>query len=203
MRKWEFDNAAGFRTTVAAILVAGLLAEASHAAVPALSVDVAASDPLADLLVLAAVSTGTTNSVVQNIQSVTGECKRYDPVYRIDCLAQGLKEVSSRLPHGEYDKARAVLSKAASRLSSLASRNADPSAASLEAAPNANPRFKAKRRYRAVKKEALAAVMKEAQAIIDEAVTELLRSYENSDRRHVHYQKIANATGSTKVLMRS
>ncbi|WP_149737599.1 hypothetical protein [Rhizobium sp. RU20A] len=144
-----------------------------------------------------------TNAIVAQIASVTKECRQYDPVYRTDCLAIGLKQIAQRLPSGDYKQARAILSRAASDLSSLVSRNLDSSVEPLKAAPNANPNFKASRSYRAVKKAALAAVTREAQAIIREAVTELLRAYENSDKRHAHYQKIAGAVDGTKVLLRS
>lgn len=150
------------------------------------------------------VSTRDTSLIVQNIQSVVADCKRYDPVYRVDCLAQGLKDVASRIPaDGDYSKARRIISKAAGDLAKLVRANADSSQPKLDAPATANPRLKRKRSYTAVKKEALAAVMKQAQAIVKEAATELLRSYENSDKRFAHYQKIATAVDSTKVLLRS
>jgi hypothetical protein len=197
---------AGLKYLISAVVAAGLFVEAPMAAVPGVSTDALLRQMSGDLLFVsseASVTTAATNNAVQAINGIVSECKKYDPAYRTDCLAQGLKEVAARLPRGEYDKARSIISSAASKLNKLVSRNVDTSQDVIQSTPNSNPRLKTKRRYRAVKKEALAAVMKEAQGIVDEAVTELLRSYENSDKRHAHYQKIATAVGSTKVLLRS
>jgi len=149
------------------------------------------------------VSKKATDAIVADIRSVVADCKRYDAAYRVDCLAQGLKEVSRRMPGGEYQQARSIISKAAGKLSSLVRANADSAQPKLDAPSGANPRLKSKRRYTAIKKEALATVMKEAQAIIQEAETQLLRSAENSAKRQAHYQQIATAISSTKVLLRS
>ena len=191
------------KCAVVFLLVSGMSMEAGFAAMPSVPRDLTISDPFDDLLVLASVNAGATDSIVKNIQLVKSECRNYAPAYRIDCLAQGLKQVASRFPGGEYGPARAILSRAASKLGSLVARNADSDAEIIESKPNANPHFKSKRRYRAIKKAALGAVMKEAQAIVEEAVTQLMRSYENGDRRSAHYQKIAKATDSVKVLLRS
>lgn len=188
---------------IAALVAAGLIAEGAQAAMPRPAQDSAVSDPFDNLLVLADVNPGATDAIVKSILLVRSECRNYAPAYRIDCLSQGLKQVASRFPGGQYDRAQSILSKAASRLGSLVSRNLDADAEVIESKPGANPHFKAKRRYRAVKKAALGAVMKEAQAIVEEAVTQLMRSYENSDRRAAHYQKIATATASLNVLLRS
>ncbi|WEZ83076.1 hypothetical protein P6U16_19560 [Rhizobium sp. 32-5/1] len=149
------------------------------------------------------VSKKATDAIVADIRSIVAECGRYDPVYRVDCLAQGLKEVSRRMPAGQYLGARMIISKAAGKLSSLARANADSAQPKLDSPSGTNPRLKGKKRYTAIKKEALAKVMKEAQAIIQEAETQLLRSAENSAKRQAHYQQIATAISSTKVLLRS
>lgn len=188
---------------VAFLVATALMLDTARATMPMVWGDPAPSDPLTELFVLASVNPGATDAIVKNIVLVRSECRNYAPAYRIDCLAQGLKQVASRFPSGEYDRARGILSKAASRLGSLVSRNLDPEAETIESKPGANPHFKAKRRYRAIKKAALGAVMKEAQAIVEEAATQLMRSYENSDRRAAHYQKIATATDSLKALLRS
>lgn len=191
------------KSAVAILVATALMLDTAQAAMPMGLQDFAPSDPLSELLLLASVNPGATDAIVKNIVLVRSECRNYAPAYRIDCLAQGLKQVASRFPSGEYDRARGILSKAASRLGNLVSRNLDADAEVIESRPGANPHFKAKRRYRAIKKAALGAVMKEAQAIVEEAVTQLMRSYENSDRRAAHYQKIATATGSLKALLRS
>ena len=45
--------------------------------------------------------------------------------------------------------------------------------------------------------------MQQAQRVVQQAETKLLRSSENSEKRFQHYQQVATAVGSTKVLLRS
>lgn len=153
---------------------------------------------------IAAASAAVTASTVKNIQAVRNECGQYDPVYRIDCLQQGLRQVAKRLPvSSEYRPMRALIEKAAGDLNRIVRANVDPAQPKLEAKPGANPRFKAKRTYTAIKKTALKKAMAQAAAIIDELETQLLRASENSEKRLQHYQQVAVAVGSTKVLLRS
>ncbi len=191
-------------------LMLSISVAAGAVATPAAAIPVAPATGLSDIDTLlqrvneeTGVSKQATDAIVKDIRSVVADCKRYDVAYRVDCLAQGLKEVSRRMPGGDYQQARSIISKAAGKLSSLVRANADSDQPKLDAPSGANPRLKSKRRYTAIKKEALATVMKEAQAIIQEAETQLLRSAENSAKRQAHYQQIATAISSTKVLLRS
>jgi len=155
-----------------------------------------------DPRIAAVVSPAATSSIVRNIQAVRDECARYDPVYRIDCLRRGLKEVASRIPNvGDYQQARQIISRAASKLGGIQARNADASQPQMRSRGNA--RFKRQRTLTAVKRENLRQAMQQAVAVIAEAETLLLRSAENSEKRYSHYQQIAAAVGSTKVLLRS
>lgn len=149
-------------------------------------------------------STSDTAAIVRNIDSVRNECGRYDPVYRIDCLRQGLNNVAKRIPAGgDYARARSLIQRASGKLNGIVRQHADSSAPKIESEPGANRRFPAKRRYTAVKKTELKVAMQKANAVIDELRTELLRSSENSEKRLQHYQQVATAIGSTKVLLRS
>ncbi len=145
-----------------------------------------------------------TGFISDSLAAAEAECGKYDPVYRIDCLRQSIQLTASRLPNtGEYAQARQILRKAASRLGKIVSENADPEQPLLDATPTANPYFHNSRHYTAVKRKNLNSAMRQARAVVEEARTELLRSSENSERRYAHYQEIATAIGSTKVLLRS
>ena len=85
------------------------------------------------------------------------------------------------------------MSSASRSISSLVNQNADPAA---------KPIVKGGKRYRAVKKSAIKSVNAKAAAIIAEAETKLLRSA-GSGHRKVHFQRIAQAIGSTKKILRS
>lgn len=143
-----------------------------------------------------------TSSIVQNIQAVRIECGRYDPIYRIECLHLGFSLVAQRIPQsGDYREMKAILNRAASELSRIVSANVDQAAP--RQASRGNSRFKVRRTYRAVKKQKLKAALDQAEDAVIRAETRLLRSGENSQKRYQHYQQVATAVGSTKVLLRS
>jgi hypothetical protein len=145
-----------------------------------------------------------TKDISETIEDVANECSTYKPVYRVDCIRQGLQMTLARLPKtGEYADARKILQTAVAKLDRIVVENVDPEAPALLAAPNANPKLKKRRHYSAIRKDRLAIANRKAVAVIEEARTELLRSSENSERRYAHYQEIALAVGSTKVLLRS
>lgn len=145
-----------------------------------------------------------TERIVQDLLSVRRECRQYEDVYRIDCLRQGLEMTAANIPdRPENRDAKRILRQAAKQLGSIVATYADDAAPRLEVPRNANPRFKKNRSYRAVKRASLPRAMAKANAVIDEAATQLLRSAENSERRYAHYQQISAAVDSTKVLLRS
>lgn len=145
-----------------------------------------------------------TERIVEDILSIRRECRQYEDVYRIDCLRQGLEMAAANIPdRRENREAKRILRRAAQRLGSIVSTYRDDDAPLLEVPRNANPRFKKRRTYRAVKKSSLPRAMAKARAVIDEASTQLLRSAENSERRYAHYQQISAAVDSTKTLLRS
>ena len=147
-------------------------------------------------------SSSVTQSSVLNLRAVRGECAGYDPVYRIDCLRQGFAAVAQRIPRrGEYRQIRAIIEEANRDLGSVVANNAD--ARAPKQASRGNARFKQRRTYTAVKRQTLGRAMQQAQRVVQQAETKLLRSSENSEKRFQHYQQVATAVGSTKVLLRS
>lgn len=148
--------------------------------------------------------TAFTTSIIRNVEAVKAECGRYDPVYRIDCLQRGLRLTAQRIPRNAAygDMKRAIL-RAADKLDAIVRANVDTRAPKLDAKPGANPRFARNRSYRAIKRENLAKAMAAASQVVDELQTELLRAADNSEKRQQHYQRVAVAVQSTKVLLRS
>lgn len=150
------------------------------------------------------VSRYETDRIIKDLRSVRRECGNYDEVYRIDCLRQGIDMVVASMPDSaDYRDAKRILRQTSRRLGEIVSAYQDRSAPKLVAPRDANPRFKKRRTYRAVKRESLPNAMVEADAVVSEAATQLLRSAENSERRYAHYQQISVAVDSTKVLLRS
>jgi hypothetical protein len=145
-----------------------------------------------------------TDRIVRDLQSIRRECRKYDEVYRIDCLRQGIDMTIARMAdRPENRDAKRILRRASRQLASIVSTYEDRSAPRLEVPRSANPRFRTRRTYRAVKRAALPNAMAKANAVVEEAATQLLRSAENSERRYAHYQQISAAVDSTKTLLRS
>lgn len=145
-----------------------------------------------------------TERIVQDLLSIRRECRQYDEVYRIDCLRQGIDMTIARMANRpENREAKQILRRASRQLASIVSTYEDHSAPELEVPRSANPRFKTRRTYRAVKRSSLPKAMAKANAVVQEAATQLLRSAENSERRYAHYQQISVAVDSTKTLLRS
>ncbi len=143
-----------------------------------------------------------TASIVKNINGARAECASYDPVYRIDCLRQRLADIAQRIPSGPaYAEARQIISRASSKLGRIQSGITDAKAPRQRS--RVNPRLKQTKTYAAVKREKLSKAMEQARQVIEEASTQLLRAAENSEKRASHYQQIAAALDSTKVLLRS
>ncbi len=146
----------------------------------------------------------TTNKVVRDLQALVGECLEYGDAYSVDCMRANLDLIAKSLPrNGAYGDVRDTLLQASRSLDQIVVQNLDTTVPELEKPADANPRFKKSQSYRAIKQDRLDAAMSQARDVINEATTQLLRSAENSASRLAHYQTIATAVGSTKVLLRS
>jgi hypothetical protein len=142
-----------------------------------------------------AISGTLVDRVIQIIRVGERECGGLPLEYRADCLQQTFRRAAQEAEKGgAYSAAAAHLRSAATRISSLVARNVDPVA---------RPIAKGTKSYRAVKKSAVRAVNAAAAAIVTETETKLLRSAGSSQQRKVHYQRIAQAVGSTKRILRS
>ncbi|MDN3722110.1 hypothetical protein QW131_30305 [Roseibium salinum] len=137
-----------------------------------------------------------TRGVARMIQAGSFECNNLLlPEYRIDCLAAVFARASSVIERRpDYGDAGRELRDLSRELRDIVSEAEDPIA----------PRVTQDRRsYRAVATDKLAEANQKADAAINETVTKLLRSVGNSEKRRVHYSEIANAVGSTKIILRS
>lgn len=143
-----------------------------------------------------------TTSIVKNIGAVRAECASYEPIYRIDCVRQRLLDIARRMPKGPaYSEARQIVSRAADQLGRIHASNIDRRVPTQRS--RRNTRLKEAKIYAAIKRQNLNRAMEQARQVIAEAETQLLRAGENSEKRASHYQQIAAAVGSTKVLLRS
>lgn len=141
-----------------------------------------------------AFSASTTGSIVSQLDRGTAECGGLPAEYRADCMSQAYRRAAAATQgRPDYSQAQSELNRTSRSLSSLVSQNADAQAAPIR---------RSGRTYRAVRKEAVPAVNQKAVAIITETETKLLRS-SVSGQRKVHYQRIAQAVGSTKRIFRS
>lgn len=146
-----------------------------------------------------------TGGIVTAVSEVRDFCSRVEPrEYRIDCLAERLEATARSLPTtGEYADVRSAILQASQRLEAVARRNRSTTLPEGRARAANNPSRATSRPLVPVATERLAAASREATAIIEEAETMLLRSAESPENRMSHYQRIAAAIGSNKVLLRS
>lgn len=127
-----------------------------------------------------------------------------DQALQVDCLSERLETVGREIPEGtDYDEVRSVLQDTADRLHGLARRNRDRERRQVTIASAANPAEKSSRYIIPVAPSAQAAVSAEAERILDEAATVLLRSAEGDQGRRSQYLRIAQALDSSKLLLRS
>ena len=124
--------------------------------------------------------------------------------YQVDCLGDALGQIARDLPRtGDYAEAHTAIDQASRKLRKLARDNADPELPRGVVRGRGEDAGLLTSQLTPVRSDRLAAVNREAATIIEEAETILLRSAEASALRKVHYQTIAAAIGSNKVLLRS
>lgn len=151
----------------------------------------------------AAASHSVTSSVVAAISVSTAACGAVGPSYRTDCLAKELKALVKQLPaQGDYAEAREALAEAADSLADLSRRNRDNSQPRLQITVQSDNQA-SRRPVAAVKPDTAAETNAKALAILEETTTVLLRSAASNSDVAVHYQRIAQALNSSKVLLRS
>lgn len=147
-----------------------------------------------------------TKEIIDQIAKATRTCGT-DQIarrYRVDCLRYELWRISQALPKsGDYAPVQAALAKAARDLDRIAERYADPAAPGVRASIGGKPLAPQTPPLNAVRREDEDRAIREAERVIEEAQTILLRSSAQSQARSVAFQDIATALDSTKVLLRS
>jgi len=159
----------------------------------------AAEDDADDAQTTRAVATAAVVSViVGRLSAVWRECEAQTrPEYYIDCLSEGYVRASGAIPgDATFADSRAAILQAAGRLRGLAEANRAPDLPPLGGGARS-------RALTPVDPARLAAAQARARAIIEETETVLLRSGERSADRRVAYQRISQALGTGKQLLRS
>ena len=152
------------------------------------------------------VSEDTTERLVDVITTAKDTCSDewIKDTYRIDCIRQTLLLAAAKLPtRGDYAPVRDALLDAAGKLDKIVKQNGSASSGSVSPPIGGRPLAPTLPPLRAINPAAQEKAVSEAIAVLEEAQTILLRSAENSSRRLEHYQQVAQAIDSTKVLLRS
>ena len=124
--------------------------------------------------------------------------------YTVDCLGERLEVLAKSMPNrGEYVEAKKIIVDASKQLRTLARKNRSKTKPRARLVNTVRGRKVTTTPVIPVRTEAVEATIKQAAVIMKEAETKLLRSSANSDRRKVHYAQMAQAIGSTKVLLRA
>ncbi|TCO70516.1 hypothetical protein [Rhodovulum euryhalinum] len=147
------------------------------------------------------VSRTVTDLIVRDLSEARAICASMPrKEYVIDCLSEEFARIAAKMPHGDYAPAKQIIANTARALGALAAENRAPGL----------PRIRLRRPsgdttvpLAPVRSDAVDGLNREAALILREAETQLLRSAESSERRMVHYRRIAAAAGSSKVLLRS
>lgn len=136
-------------------------------------------------------SNGTTNALIRELKRDFKRCFRLDKPYRYDCYDDAYFRSAARLDgKPAYATVQKALSDVGIRIGRIVERNLDPAAPVIR---------RGRVTYRPIKPSELPAAKAEVIAAIEEAQTVLLRSPDAGG----HFQRIAAALDSNKVLLRS
>ena len=151
------------------------------------------------------VSAQATTAITQQLTAARDFCGRItDADYVVDCLASEVEVLASQMAdRGDYAPARAELEQASRSLAQLAEANRNTSKPAARARrAGTQPRTSA-RELTPTRSESLGSVLEQAAGILEEVETTLLRASQRAEERRVHFERIAEAVGSNKVLLRS
>jgi hypothetical protein len=127
-----------------------------------------------------------------------------DRNYIVDCLASEIGALADRMAEsGDYAPVREQLEQASRSLNGLAQANRAPEKPRARARRGGPTPQTSARPLTPTRAEALDEVLASAATILEEVETTLLRSTQQGDERRVHFERIAEAVGSNKVLLRS
>lgn len=189
----------------------GIAATMTAATATGLPVYAQAIPPLVYTVIIPATGFGSANYtevVTESIAAAQKFCIEIgNDSYKVDCLAERLGKIAKDIPRNtDYDEVREILQDTSKQLETLARENRDPSQTRGRAtrpATDKSPEVKTTRPLTPVTPQSLPEVNKQASAILDNTETLLLRSAAGSESKTQQYSRIADAIGSSKVLLRS
>lgn len=177
----------------------------SIVAPPSASVNAAQGDVAAGQVNATEVSAEATSAIVQQLTGARDFCGRIaDADYIVDCLASEVGALADRMAErGDYAEARQELEQASRSLAQLATANRDPAKPAARARRTGTQPRTSARELTPTRRAALGNLLDDASGILEEAETTLLRASQRGAERRVHFERIAEAVGSNKVLLRS
>lgn len=150
------------------------------------------------------VGKATTKNVVLAISTGGETCAQIQREYLVDCLAATYRRAAGKMPRiGDYAEARKIMLETANKLERVVRANQDREKPNIKISAQTPQGEFSVERIRPVRAASIEQVNASALRIVAEAETLLLRSSENTVTRSIHYQQIASAIGSNKVLLRS
>jgi len=145
-----------------------------------------------------------TKIVVSGLAAARQFCTNIAVEYRVDCLAERLGVIATEIPRdSDYVEIQQALESASKELTALAKSQRDRNLPSGRASTTGADPIVTSRPLTPVKAQSLDQVNSQALAILQETENVLLRSAGNSQEKLVHYQQVASAVGSNKVLLRA
>lgn len=150
-------------------------------------------------------TTAQTTLIINRLDESEQICETMGNEYRPACFSAVYRQLAEEIPaNGDYAEAREVLLDTARKLDTLVRNNLDRQKPALTARVRREGGTSAPTPpMRAVQASRVAEVTRQASNILEEAETVLLRSASSDASRAIHYQRIAAAVGSNKVLLRS
>ena len=137
-------------------------------------------------------SARTTNALIHQLRGDFQRCFRLEKNYRYDCYDDAYFRGARKLRQNpDYAPVEEALDEVGRKIRAIVEENADPSMPPLRKGFNT---------YRPIKTEALPASKARVVEAIEEAQTVLLRAPDDNGE---HFQRIAAALESNKVLLRS
>lgn len=151
------------------------------------------------------VSDAQTAQIVTQLNQIQILCENMGDEYRVACFSRSYRELAREIPaNGDYAEVKKALNDAADKLEALARNNLDRTKPPLRARmTTSSGQTVSTPPIPAVRADRAPQINQQAAAIVEEAETVLLRSASSDARRAIHYQRIAAAVGSNKVLLRS
>jgi hypothetical protein len=148
---------------------------------------------------------GYTDWLVEEFAEVTRHCSYYNPVWRVDCLRDGLNHIAQTLPvGGDYEDMRQDIARTAAELQSITDTYADPVKPPVRRSVEVDGRRRSTTTaIRPVAPQNLPAANAAAIAAVTELSTTLLRSAATNAGAAVHYERAAAAVDETLILLRS